>query len=379
MGIGKAFLNLILGRPRAALHVFLASLILLIAAPLIAVASFIPILLRNLIRLALITATSPWIIKKFNDTAADHYEDHKKQVESLKRYDLPNKGLVDAHDISPKTDKVSKVILTFLGNADTYTHSESDFKRFRTIATYLKSNLRIVNYPGYATKAPSNIDDIINAGISQVYALMREKNWLSKKDVEENICLQGHSMGGGVALQVALFFKQRYNLDLKVFVDRSFSSLDSTSSDFMTMFYSPMPKWYQRLIIKLGFTAMGDWNMRSAEAVKALNPAMVRVVNVAETPQTQNLSTYDKIILALGLDSLESPDPIIHNGSTLGEACAAMDQHGINGRFEPIYTDSWNWNPHNTSLSSFNTRDGQSAELVPLKHFQPELCSSPKP
>ena len=404
MGLGKAILNLFLGRPLAALKTFLTSILLLIAAPIIGVISLIyPPLIKNLIRSALIPATKSPLFSNDKDGEIEraNYEKQKNEVVESDCHDLPNKGLVDTHDIYCTTYETKKMILTFLGNAERYNSTdETQKEKYQLVADQLRSNLCIVNYPGYTTEKPSTIDDVVNVGISQVYALMREKNWLSKKDIEENICLQGRSMGGGVALQVALFFKQRYDLDLKVFIDRSFSSLDSTSSDYMTMSYSPMPKWYQRLLVKLAFTAMGGWNMNSAEAVKSLTPEKVRVVNLAFTEEQipeeeKNLSGHGRLVRALGLSSANThPDGVIQQGSTLGEACKAMDEKDKKKRFKPIFINVKYFNSrtmermsaqeesferHNELLQNAKTKRNRSAPDVALKHFQPERYREMKP
>ncbi|MHB1948446.1 MAG: hypothetical protein ACYCQI_10080 [Gammaproteobacteria bacterium] len=231
--------------------------------------------------------------------------------------------VIDSVDIplqSPEkkiADKVSRYRLYFCPNAGFY---QNNFSQLVVEGQRLKCHTRAFNYPG-VTKS-DNLDslyDVINAGIAQIYDLAKRNNW-TNADIEKNLHLYGHCWGGAIAAQVAAYFKEKHQVNIKIFVDRSFLSLQSATAGFVNR-ECGLPLWYAKRFCAAIFFGGGEINLDSYIAVKKLDPSKVAYINLGHKNPPSVASGFlqkIKIFLGLGKPSRDA-DNVIVDGATLAD------------------------------------------------------------
>jgi len=178
----------------------------------------------------------------------------------------------------------------------------------------LKCHTRTFNYPGITKKdTVTSLDDIVNSGIAQVWDLVKRNHW-SDKDITEKLHLNGQCYGGGIALLVAAFFKEKHHIDMHVFVDRCYSSSYDAASHILN-YYTGLPLWYAKILSSLSLYASGDLNSDLMAATKILNPAFVHGTNLGHIDKKEKASiSYYENILGLG-PAPTSADNVLIDGS----------------------------------------------------------------
>ncbi len=135
-------------------------------------------------------------------------------------------AVVSTVQLTPKAQqklaaKDKSVVVKFIGNK---AHYENLLSMFKNDVEKLHVSVIAFNYRGVgdSKKAPTNFQALVTDGIAQVTRL------LEQGINPENITLDGHSLGGAVAIMVASHF---HKLDKKVYLfnDRSFSDIASVA------------------------------------------------------------------------------------------------------------------------------------------------------
>jgi len=227
------------------------------------------------------------------------------------------KGKVDTHETKSEN---SKVIIRFCGNGYAYQEVKADIQRD---SKELNRRIRALNYPDVSgSYSISSANDLVNAGIAQIYHIADMNRW-SSEQTAANVQLYGHSLGGGVALQVAKYFKEKYGMDMPVVVDRSFRSISAVVAGHLNNLFK-VPVWYGRRLCALLLYAGGDFELDSVAAFKALNPEMVTYINLGrpeEWPGYLERSWWKRLRKYWSAIHYDA-DPVIPDGSTFTEGIA---------------------------------------------------------
>ena len=133
-----------------------------------------------------------------------------------------------------------------------------------------------------------------------------------------------YCFGGGVAFQVAAYFKTKHQVDITVFADRSYSSLFAASTNLVAA-TSGLPLWYSYLMSRTFLYAAGELNLDSVAAIKKLNPKCVFYLNLSEYPEsTQSITLFNRVKIFFGIGETPRPaDVILRDDATL--ACALKE------------------------------------------------------
>ena len=209
-----------------------------------------------------------------------------------------NGHFIDTVEV-PCAKPTEKYLIRFNSNGSTYQNSDH--------VPTLNYHVRRFNYP----RAAESISDLVNAGISEVYALKKKNKW-TLEQLRHNLRLSGHSLGGVIAILVALHFKQTYGINIKTFADRPFSSLHRMASAHLTKL-TGMPAWFSDLLAPELLHGTGNWDVDLIEALKQLDPKYIVFVNLKRraSPETTCKAS-------LGLGRLQpSADPIILDKASL--------------------------------------------------------------
>ena len=214
----------------------------------------------------------------------------------------------------------------------------------------IKAHTRLFNYPGISKAGVvTSTEDLINAGIAEVYDLAKRNQW-SNADLSRNLHLYSYCSGGLFATQVALYFKQKHNVDLTIFVDRCYSSWQGAIAREIHD-HCGLPMSYGKLLAGSVLYATGDFNVNAEKAIEKLNPAFVNYINIAPDPVT-NSATQIRKALRLSHASQKGSDGTIPDKAMLaiklqktnklfGMPTTALvhDQDNKNGHF--IYAEGW--------------------------------------
>lgn len=184
-------------------------------------------------------------------------------------------------------------------------------------------NTRAFNYPG-VTKDDhvESVNDLVDAGIAEVYDVAKKMRW-TNAELEKNLHLYGYCLGSAIALQVALYFKQRHNVNLVTFADRPPKSFADLAARLLAEI-SGMPEWYMRWMAKASLYGGGEYNIDALAAVKKLDSEKVYCVNLAnpkETEKRPSLLQRARRFLGIGKPPA-SADSIIRDGATLADGLA---------------------------------------------------------
>lgn len=205
-----------------------------------------------------------------------------------------NKGLINKYYVSSKeTSPVSeRYSILFLGTLETYikNRTKCDIARH----TY------VFHYPGVNNtttkdyRLASSID-AVNAGIAMVYDLINKKGW-SEDDIKKNLRLDGRSLGGGIAYQVALHFKKNHTIDIPVDGQNTFWSIRAVVAGHLKTWLN-MPLWCGRLFSGLILSAAGGFELDTLDAVLQLNPECVDFNNIKYNKEGRDTpkSSFEKI------------------------------------------------------------------------------------
>jgi len=188
----------------------------------------------------------------------------------------------------------------------------------------IKDNNNSKNLKDLKCTSPDSVVRLVNAGIKQVYELKGKKDW---SWVSNKLHFYGHSLGGGVALQVAAHFKVEHDVDINVFCDRTFSSIKDVAAEWINRL-TGLPQSYGRILASTVLFAAGNWNLDSMAAVKKLTPKFLKYVNVGHINQEEeedNLKWFEKLFK-------EDADKIILNGSTLADGIEASEYADLKKR-----------------------------------------------
>lgn len=343
----KAVLQLTAARPIQAVKTLLGGIVGTFVFSLTALAvTFIPPLGRLLLSTVLLPA-------KFigNEVKKKQGEKNSSQCVSkiivknnnlLKRTVEPlsietDKGKVDAAILTQApylAKKPSNYIIEFLGNAQVYQHTQK-MECSCHLSQGTRRNVLVCNYPG-AYPFPSNYSasdarDLVNVGIAAVWLLAKRNNW-NNADIEQHLQLSGSSLGGAVALQVAVYFKEKFDINLSLHVDRSFSKFSHVVAHHASNITST-PIFYTNKIVTSLLYSGGGWEFDSIAAYKKLQGPSLRFhyLNlINEEPLSFPKSFIERLRDFFGFNAIRNfffgepvshhPDPVIPTGLTLADA-----------------------------------------------------------
>lgn len=208
--------------------------------------------------------------------------------------------------------------IAFLAAAEIY---EFNFGRYEHECRDLDCNTRTFNYPGIVQGEMDSMDEYVNAGIAEVYALAKQHDW-SNEDIAKKLHFYGYCFGGNVAFHVAVYFKVKHNIDIAVFADRSSSSLVAASAQLLAAL-TGLPVWYSRMMSRTFMYAAGELNLDSVAAIKKLNPKCVLAFNLSEEPverEKESCGKKAKLCLGIGKPS-KSADMVLRDDAVLAPFC----------------------------------------------------------
>lgn len=213
-------------------------------------------------------------------------------------------------DVEASIAKGKKSVIYFCGNGYSYQHAREDLQEY---AERCDCHIRAFNYPSLHPDIKHDYNNnavtlAVNAGIAQVYDVVQKRklSFLAPMDlakIEAQCALDGHSLGAGIALQVAAFFKIKYGADLEVYANRPFSSFDAAMAAQID-YNIAIPFWYGRACSRLLLYAAGDLNIDNVQAYRHLRPERAHYFNA---------------YAAADAKSLDRPlsDPVIQDDATL--------------------------------------------------------------
>jgi hypothetical protein len=262
-----------------------------------------------------------------------------------------NGHFIDTVEV-PCAKPTEKYLIRFNSNGSTYQNSDH--------VPTLNYHVRRFNYP----RAAESISDLVNAGISQVYALKKKNKW-TLEQLSHNLRLSGHSLGGVVAILVALHFKQTYGINIKTFADRPFSSLHRMASAHLTK-RTGMPAWFSDLLSPMLLHGTGNWDKDLIEALKQLDPKYIAFVNLKDRnpPKTTCKDS-------LGLGELQpSADHIILDGASLRDGVEqASHEVGSTAEMMKRYLENKQHSVY------FHNSKGKDSSEIPIPQKERHNCS----
>lgn len=221
-----------------------------------------------------------------------------------------DKGIIDSVDLLTDDPRNEKYLIRFCGMATTYLNSlpHADEERRE-----LDINIRLFNYPkqlisGYTAKSKM---DFINAGKAQIYQLAKDKQWTNKQ-IAANVFIMGHSLGGGIALEVAKYFKIEFGIDIPILVFNSFNSLHSAIAGHFHQHCGLSINFGRRLTLSV-LESSGNWDLNSIDAAQKLNPDYLYYINLIHPTNTNR-----------------NADNLIPDGSTFTEGMATQSSENMN-------------------------------------------------
>lgn len=198
-------------------------------------------------------------------------------------YDLPSglpcfnviysNGTVKSKDFLTSDKTSDQYIIYFCGNSYRFQDQVQEIER---IITECNAHVRTMNYPSDATSSV----DLINAGIAQIYQLTEKHNW-SNQDIEQKVFIYGRGLGGAISLKIGEFFKEKQDIDISLFVDRSFESLKSVAVNYANQ--KGIPKWLGELIAPCVLYASGGWDIDCVAAANKLKRDNLHYINLGHT------------------------------------------------------------------------------------------------
>jgi hypothetical protein len=226
---------------------------------------------------------------------------------------------IDSLDIPLADNNTSRHRITFNAALQIY-HTEA--RSYTTENEALHCQTRAFNYPGITDNNHiDHMNDIINAGIAQVYDLAKLHQW-TNAEAEKNLHLYGYCYGGAVALQVAAYFKLRHQMNLKIFVDRSFRTLTDAIAGLMAR-HTGLPFWYARVMAGCYLYAGNELFLDSITAAKTLNKDYLYYINVGDANPDKRTTFYSTVKKFFGIGAEPSPDCIITDPASFTNAFAA--------------------------------------------------------
>lgn len=212
--------------------------------------------------------------------------------------------------------KATRIRLVFCAAAEMY---QLRFNKIPHENELLHCDTRLFNYPGVTKNNATSSLDWINAGIAEVYDLAKKNNW-SNAELEKNCHLSGYCFGGAVALQVAAYFKEKHNIDLLMFIDRSFTSYLAAMAGVLHT-YSGLPFFLSQLLASTFLYGAGDLNMDSMAAIKKINPQKLYPINLGHpTPPILPKTRIEKLKYFFGIGKKpNSADNILQDGTALAD------------------------------------------------------------
>lgn len=297
---------------------------------------------------------------------------------------------IDTADI-PASAPTSRFRIVFNAAAEIY---QTDFSKTESENKRFVCNTRRFNYTGITTIDDiESLDDVVNDSAAEIYDLAISQNWTDAQ-IKKNLHLVGYCYGGGVALQVAAYFKIRHKIDIPVFVYLSFSSINAVATGLISDVIG-LPRWYTNLLCRSFLYAAGDYDMDSVAAIKKLNPAYVNYINLPEpTPLPPPTTLFQKLKFFLGIGKHSvGIDSILHEDASLAEGlkkanivcgtktsqifaslncfdshiCYSPEKY-INGHFQPLtrlYMKEQNKNAFDYYVESVTEETEEKATLNP--------------
>ncbi len=301
IGTLKSVMQLLTGQPYAALKTLGKSLLAGIGIPILTfIGCLFPRKAQQIIGKVMVPAK---LLCHEDDDEVWAHASHLYKETTIK---VNNNSIETAH-IDADNEQNTQCTIKFLGNAYTY---KTQFNNHFYDKRNLNRQIRVFNYPDVSASE----NDLINAGIAQVYQLAAENKW-DYQQVARNIQFYGHSLGGAVALQVAKFFKEKHNINIPVFVDRSFSSLEHVVAAYAQRF-AAIPIVYAKKLTPLILKAAG-WKLNSIEACNTLEPETISAINITQ-PAEQKPSKWERLKRFFGKNT-PNADEHIPNGTAFTE------------------------------------------------------------
>lgn len=280
-----------------------------------------------------------WFVKKAILIANEVYKWRNKP--KLLKERIPHENIdikaqeetVDTIELKSTKSASAPYQIIFLANASLY---EEHIKHAVDLREKTGAHTRVMNYPGvkiynhqnvheepkewgawlqkpFRQELPESFNELINAGIAQVYALKKEKKW-DWDEVVKQVHLYGHSLGGGVAAQVRKHFIKKHHIKLKTFVDRSYSSFADVSAAQLNT-YGGVPFVLAKGLALVALYGAGDWNHDTLASLKKYGGENFKYVNIH--PFASDMSAWGKIKKAFGLGNELLADDILPDSAAL--------------------------------------------------------------
>lgn len=212
----------------------------------------------------------------------------------------------------------------------TSSYYQKHIDRIVTQQSKLKINTRLFNYPGVTKKnAVDSLIQLVNAGIAEVYDLAERHNW-SNAEVEKNIHLYAYCSGVPIALKVAAYFKQHYQIKLMVFADRGYVAMEEVAAENAYRIFG-LPLFQGRALMALMLYASGEFHISAAALLNELDRDQVYAINVFSETKVSPLSWGNAIRNQLGIgEAVAEPyftrgDSFVPNQTALITAIAARE------------------------------------------------------
>lgn len=153
----------------------------------------------------------------------------------------------------PKEDQ--KWMVVMLGRLGAY---EYNIEQYKAYAEEMGIGIMAVNWRGvgHSEGITSDAQSMTEDGVAMVQHLLHEE--ISPK----NICIFGHSLGGGIGIQVAKYFQQERKMGVAFVSDRSFADATDVVNHFLD--------WFPGLREGISLLTRFWWNLNSIDHFRDL-------------------------------------------------------------------------------------------------------------
>jgi hypothetical protein len=239
------------------------------------------------------------------------------------------------HSANPLLNEQAPYRIVFNANAIPYQLISSRYELWSSEMNRVKCNVITFNYPGVtiyknknvrdkdADEELESIDEVVNAGIAQIYALRRMKQW-TWEQIAQRVHLYGHSLGGAVAVEVRAHFIEHHQVYLKTFADRTFSSLSSVGAAHINSL-TGVPMEYASLVASTVLSGATNWNLDAVGSLKRWGVERFNYINLVHESQPV-LTFWQRVKNFFGLgEGMDSADDHIPDSCSLMRGIEVAD------------------------------------------------------